>query len=499
MRITNGIMMNNSLSNINKNKVLVDKLNTQISSTKKIQRPSDDPIAAIRALRLRSTYAELEQYLGKNIEDANAWMEITEGALQSLQDVVGGTESSDGIIAYLTQGVSEYQTTEDRQKIITTLKLYKDQLYADGNSDNAGRTIFTGYRTDSTLTFPEDSEEEYEITENLSLDNFREVNKIVGVDVESSRDYRETDVINDGLHVVMLAYNELNATEGLTISSTTNSTLNNAPVIVRSYQEMGENVYNLQDDEIVFVPETGELLVGQSYFDLIDKDDTFSVTYTKTGFREGDLRPENYYYCTNNTTGITYGNIDAETGEKYVEDQKIKYNINFNQNIQINVQGKDVLTADLGRDLDIIISAAEVAVKAHDKVDSINKKIDAATAAGDDAEVTRLNNMLHAAELEVSYAEDNLTKSFSTGISLYQKHSSHITTQLADLGSRMTRLELNKARLESQRLTVRELKSTNEDTDIEATAVEFKQAQDVYDASLLMAAQIVQKSLLDFI
>ena len=81
MRITNGIMMNNSLSNINKNKVLVDKLNTQISSTKKIQRPSDDPIAAIRALRLRSTYAELEQYLGKNIEDANAWMEITEGAL----------------------------------------------------------------------------------------------------------------------------------------------------------------------------------------------------------------------------------------------------------------------------------------------------------------------------------------------------------------------------------------------------------------------------------
>ena len=137
MRITNGIMMNNSLSNINKNKVLVDKLNTQISSTKKIQRPSDDPIAAIRALRLRSTYAELEQYLGKNIEDANAWMEITEGALQSLQDVVGGTESSDGIIAYLNQGVSEYQTTEDRQKIITTLKLYKDQLYADGNSDNA--------------------------------------------------------------------------------------------------------------------------------------------------------------------------------------------------------------------------------------------------------------------------------------------------------------------------------------------------------------------------
>ena len=61
MRITNGIMMNNSLNNINKNKLLMDKLNTQIASTKKFSRPSDDPIAAIRALRLRSTEAELTQ------------------------------------------------------------------------------------------------------------------------------------------------------------------------------------------------------------------------------------------------------------------------------------------------------------------------------------------------------------------------------------------------------------------------------------------------------
>lgn len=499
MRITNGIMMNNCLTNINKNKLLMDKLDTQISSTKKLQRPSDDPIAAIRALRLRSTYAEIDQYLNKNIQDASAWMEITDVALQSLQDIVGGAEGSDGIISYLNQGISEYQTTEDRQKIITTLKQFKDQLYADGNSDNAGRTIFTGYRTDSTLTFTEDTDEEYEITENLTLDNLREVNKIVGVDVESTRDYRETDVVNDGLHVVMLAYNNLNATEGLSISSSTNNLLDGATVTVRSYQEMGETVYSVQDDEIVLVPETGELIIGENYYEVIDKNDKFSVTYTKTGFEDGDLRPENYYYCTDKTTGITYGRINETTGEKYVEDQEIKYNINFNQTLTINVQGKDVLTADLGRDLDIIISAAEAAVKAHNKVDTINKKIEAATMAGDDSEVERLNNMLKAAELETAYAEDNLTKSFSSGVTLYQSHYSDITTQLADLGSRMKRLELNETRLESQMLTVKELKSSNEDTDIEATAVEFKQAQDVYDASLLVAAQIVQKSLLDFI
>ena len=168
MRITNAIMINNSISNINKNKVLMDKLNTQIETTKKIQRPSDDPIAAIRALRLRSMESEINQYLKKNVEDAQAWMEVTDAALDSLSSVV--TE----ITAYYNQGVSEYQTTDDRDKIITTLKQYREQLYADGDADNAGRTIFTGYRTDSTLTFQEDSDEEYQIVENLSLYDVRD-------------------------------------------------------------------------------------------------------------------------------------------------------------------------------------------------------------------------------------------------------------------------------------------------------------------------------------
>ena len=54
MRITNKIMQNNNLANINTNKILQDKLSTQMSSEKKISRPSDDPVVAIRALRLRS-------------------------------------------------------------------------------------------------------------------------------------------------------------------------------------------------------------------------------------------------------------------------------------------------------------------------------------------------------------------------------------------------------------------------------------------------------------
>ena len=110
MRITNGIMINNSLNNISKNKTLSDKLNTQLATTKKIQRPSEDPIVAIRALRLRSTYNEIEQYLDKNIPDARSWMETTQEAIESINSVLTD------ITYYCNQGVDGYNTVDERRQ-----------------------------------------------------------------------------------------------------------------------------------------------------------------------------------------------------------------------------------------------------------------------------------------------------------------------------------------------------------------------------------------------
>ena len=59
MRITNGMLVNNTLTNINRNKTKMDTLNSQLTTEKKIQRPSEDPIVAIRALRFRSTLSEI--------------------------------------------------------------------------------------------------------------------------------------------------------------------------------------------------------------------------------------------------------------------------------------------------------------------------------------------------------------------------------------------------------------------------------------------------------
>ena len=88
MRITNKIVQNNSLYNININKTNEDTLNTMTSTGKKITRPSDDPVVAIRALRLRSNVAQLSQYYEKNAKDASSWLQVTEDALSTVTSVL---------------------------------------------------------------------------------------------------------------------------------------------------------------------------------------------------------------------------------------------------------------------------------------------------------------------------------------------------------------------------------------------------------------------------
>ena len=88
MRITNKIMQRNSITNLNRNKVLSDKLNNQLTLEKKITRPSDDPVIAIRSLRLNTSITQLTQYYEKNAPDASAWLQATEEAVNITSTVI---------------------------------------------------------------------------------------------------------------------------------------------------------------------------------------------------------------------------------------------------------------------------------------------------------------------------------------------------------------------------------------------------------------------------
>ena len=142
-------MENNSLYNINNNKILQDKLSTQMGTQKKLTRPSDDPVVAIRALRLRTSVSELTQFYEKNAEDADSWLDVTGKALLTVTDVLTDLSKK-------ANGAANKEKTVDVLAIyLEQMKSLKDEFYSTGNVDYAGRYVFTGYRTDTTLTFTE--------------------------------------------------------------------------------------------------------------------------------------------------------------------------------------------------------------------------------------------------------------------------------------------------------------------------------------------------------
>lgn len=167
MRITNSMMVNNMISNISKNQSRMDKLQNQMATGKKIEVPSDDPVVAARALKLRTDVAEITQYQ-KNVSDGSSWLDITETALSNLGDVL---KRANELAVQTSNGT---MSAEDMKATLSEVTQLKGQIIELANSTYAGRYIFSGYKTDMPLM---DSSGNYSI----DVSNTEVINYEVGV------------------------------------------------------------------------------------------------------------------------------------------------------------------------------------------------------------------------------------------------------------------------------------------------------------------------------
>src|SRR5918997_3149127 len=86
-RITESMTGRRLLADLNASTTSVAKYQRQISSGRRIEKPSDDPLATHTAMRLRSALqgVEIDQ---RSIGDAKGWLDTTEAALNSITEVV---------------------------------------------------------------------------------------------------------------------------------------------------------------------------------------------------------------------------------------------------------------------------------------------------------------------------------------------------------------------------------------------------------------------------
>lgn len=144
MRITNNMLIENMLSNLNRNLARVSRHQNQLSTGKKISLPSDDPIIASRALKLRTDVAEIEQFK-RNVNDAMSWMEITETTLKQIGDVLHRARE------LTVDAANGTKTQEDMEKVKVEIMQLKTQMTHLANTTYSERYIFSGFKTDKPL------------------------------------------------------------------------------------------------------------------------------------------------------------------------------------------------------------------------------------------------------------------------------------------------------------------------------------------------------------
>lgn len=366
MRMTNKIMRNNSAYNINQNKILQDKLTNQMTNQSKIVRPSDDPVVAIRALRLRSNVSAVTQYNEKNAEDAKQWLTLTADAMTTVDEVLNH------LYEQSTVSADKYETSDDLRIILSQMKQLTAEFYSCANVDYAGRYVFSGYRTDMPVTFTEEDERRmeknpvaYNISESFGYEDVSSISytnydtlkeELTGTNtttgdpnpsyptgVDSTKSY-EQHVANDTLYRFRISYNDLDTlasgssltiklpgmpdNENIRVSSVGGtiqtaivddtgaavaSPVTTAPQFAEfadqeaAYQAIA-NGTGTPPVDIAFIPGSGELVFSKEYYDkafneaVFAGQDSFHVNYNKTSWQSGDINPIHYFECLETKT-----------------------------------------------------------------------------------------------------------------------------------------------------------------------------------------------------
>ena len=522
-------MTANTKANINTNKVNADKLNTMTASGQKITRPSDDPVVAIRAMRLNTSLTELEQYYGKNIPDADAWFTDTETALTQTDDVLSSIREK------LNQASSQENVTSNVKDILEELKQLKDQVYAIGNADSAGRTVFTGYRTGEMLIFMEQDTIKYEITETFTKDDLETFKYVKGTasindsgqafigstvfdGTSDSLTFNEEKVEEVTAYRIRLSYDNLDKFNSITVGSTTIS-VTETP-ISGLYQDAIDAIYT-PTSGANFIKETGELILSKDAYDALIQKGGISINYEKSDWQKGDLRPEHYFMCSTpkvdtdpRTYSATYpngieynynredkdGNPVTKESETVkingFKEQDLSYEIAFNQTIVINTHASDVYSHDIGRDIDELIKVTQQMVNAEDKVSRLHNLIDNTT---DETELEKLNVTMGALNKAAELVKEKMHSMYTSAITTFKGYSDDVNKQIANLGALTARLEMTKNRVKDQKSNVKELADQNINCDLSETAIDLKNAELALEAAQLAAGKIAQQTLLNYI
>ncbi|WFS63797.1 flagellar hook-associated protein FlgL [Pseudodesulfovibrio thermohalotolerans] len=142
MRVTQQMLFNRYVYNLNSSLTSLVDLNVKAQTQKAINKPSDDPTGMTRILDHRDTLRSLDQY-SENISTAKGWLGSADEALMQVSTILTRAKE------LATQAATGTVDDNNREQISYEMRSLFEQLVGLANSDFEGNSIFGGHKTDS--------------------------------------------------------------------------------------------------------------------------------------------------------------------------------------------------------------------------------------------------------------------------------------------------------------------------------------------------------------
>ncbi|MCM1988113.1 flagellar hook-associated protein FlgL [Oceanirhabdus seepicola] len=440
MRVTNKMMSNNFLRDMNYNLKNMQRLQTQLTTGKEFKKPSDDPFKVARSMQLYSDIGANKQY-NENVKDTINWLDTTDTATGQANNVFQRVHEL--MISAGNGGYSDNERRAIKDEINERISEFSQIL----NTSFDGKFIFGGSRgtvkpTDVTGGI------QYKNAPVIKVDKISEWQgkklsvKVAGgasVEVDIPADIKSVhdiaNKINDELE-------KHNITE-LEVKSDFNE--KSLTFIANKDKINAVSVTAVSPDVILDIK--GKL-------DPVDKADKID---------SGNIQLE---YYSNENDEVT----DAE--RKMIGD-KLNIEISTGVTVGYNVTASEILEFK---------NSEGESKNAIDILNSLVNHLDGKTADGAEAgSIDSIKELLNGDLKDVKDILENLTKLRSR------------------VGAMQNRMEGAQVRNEEENFNIKEILSKTEDIDIAEKTMEYATMQTVYLASLQTSAKVIQPSLLDYL
>ena len=136
-RVTPQILARRTTTNMQATLSSLQQIQAEVSSQKRIQKPSDDPVGMVASMRLRSDVDRTAQ-ISRNIDDATAWLGTADNSLNSVVQQINKARD----LAIQAQNGTLTQT--ERDSIANQIDDIRQNIIGLANTQYAGRSIFAG-------------------------------------------------------------------------------------------------------------------------------------------------------------------------------------------------------------------------------------------------------------------------------------------------------------------------------------------------------------------